>query len=458
MPATLKTGRLLTGPRTSGRPAADLLHDARAQERAARTSDAIASYEAAVAAAEGAGEPALLAEALRRLAVIRHHRNESDQARRLCHASYTVAHAAGTDVLAAEALNPLAGIDLETDAVADARRHFLRALELGGHSRELCARAEQNLGILANIQGDLDEALAHYGRSLQAYHDSNDEHGRAIAYHNLGMASADRERFDEAEHYFRQSHEIAVGAGSGLNEAEASRELALLYQGMGRNQEALSLLNAAHRLFGRLDARAHLVHVAGKMAELEAAYLAVVREWGQSLESADTYTFGHCERVARLGVAVARTLRLDEHAQTTVRLGAYLHDLGKVRVPHEILSKPGPLTRDELEVVQMHPIWGIELLAKVEFPWDIKPVIRWHHERYDGTGYPDRLCGDEIPVAAQIVGVVDVYDALTTTRPYRPAFSRPAALAQIDRCRGHWSEAVFSAFCTALALAGASHP
>src|SRR5436309_803796 len=445
MSATLKTGPLLTGPRASGRAAADLLHGARAQERAARISDAIASYEAAIAAAEGAGEPALLAEALRRLAVIRHHRNESDRARRLCHASYTVAHAAGNDVLAAEALNTLGGIDLETDAVADARRHFLRALELGGHSRELCARAEQNLGILANIQGDLDEALARYGRSLQAYHDSNDEHGRAIAYHNLGMASADRERFDEAEHYFRQSHEIAERAGDAYLGGLCLVNHAKVHVARERYEDA------------RHDARAHLVHVAGKMAELEAAYLAVVREWGQSLESADTYTFGHCERVARLGVAVARTLGLDEHAQTTVRLGAYLHDLGKVRVPHEILSKPGPLTRDELEVVQMHPIWGIELLAKVEFPWDIKPVIRWHHERYDGTGYPDRLCGDEIPVAAQIVAVVDVYDALTTTRPYRPAFSRPAALAQIDRCRGHWSDAVFSAFCTALALAGASH-
>src|SRR5438046_5471823 len=145
MPATLKTGPLLTGPRTSGRPAADLLHDARAHERAARISDAIASYEAAIAAAEGGGEPALLAEALRRLAVIRHHRNESDQARRLCHASYTVAHAAGSDLLAAEALNTLGGIDLETDAVADARRHFLHALQLGGHSPGICARAEQNL-------------------------------------------------------------------------------------------------------------------------------------------------------------------------------------------------------------------------------------------------------------------------------------------------------------------------
>src|SRR2546426_11390158 len=213
MTATLDTSSLQAGRRTRVHPAAELLPAARPQERAARISDAIASYGGAIAAAEGAGEPAVLAEALRRLAVIRHHRNESDEARRLCHASYTVAHATGNDLLAAEALNTLGGIDLETDAVADARRHFLHALELGGHSRGLCARAEQNLGILANIQGDLDEALARYGRSLQAYRESNDEHGRAIAYHNLGMASADRERFDEAEHYFRRSHEIAERAG-----------------------------------------------------------------------------------------------------------------------------------------------------------------------------------------------------------------------------------------------------
>src|SRR5207237_8527564 len=96
---------------------------------------------------------------------------------------------------------------------------------------------------------------------------------------------------------------------------------------MGRNQEALTLLNAAHRLYARLDARAHLVHVAGKMAELEAAYLAVVREWGQSLESADTYTFGHSERVAQLSLPVAHTRGFDEHARTTVRLGPYRHYL-----------------------------------------------------------------------------------------------------------------------------------
>jgi putative nucleotidyltransferase with HDIG domain len=222
---------------------------------------------------------------------------------------------------------------------------------------------------------------------------------------------------------------------------------------MGRNQEALGRLNAAHRLFRRLDARVDLVNVSGKMAELEATYFAVVREWGQSIESNDTYTFGHCERVARHALAVAQALGLDDHAQTTIRLGAYLHDVGKVRVPHEILNKPGPLTRDEFEVVQLHPIWGIELLAAVEFPWDLKPIIRWHHEKYDGTGYPDRLRGDEIPLAAQIVGIVDVYDALTTTRSYRAALSHEAALAEIERCRGWWSDAVYAAFRQTLAAA-----
>ncbi len=488
--------------------------------------DAAASYEAAIAAADATREPAVLSEALRRYSIIRHHRGESTDAREMCRRSHDVALAAGLDLLAAEALNTLGGIGLETDGAVEVRQHFLRALELGGESRRLRARVEQNLGILANIQGDFFEALRRYKQSLEAYRASDDEHGCAIAYHNLGMASLDLREFDAAERYFQQSYAIAqrsgdayleglclvnhakvhvarerfedarsnaetalamfdkVGvesakadayrvlgmvyretgrhalaesrlraaidlagtAGSALNEAEASRELALLYQAMGRNQEALKLLNAARRLFRRMDARKDLVYVEGKEAELEDTYLAVVREWGQSIESADTYTFGHCERVARRAVAVAEAMGMDEHAQTTVRVGAYLHDVGKVRVPHEILNKPDTLSPDEFEVVQMHPVWGIELLAAVEFPWDIKPIIRWHHERHDGSGYPDRLRGDEIPVTAQIVGIADVYDALTTTRPYRPALPLEQALAEMDRFRGWWSEAVRAAF------------
>src|SRR5881392_3100178 len=168
--------------------AADLLHEARERERAACLPEAIVCYQAAVTAAERGGEPTVLAEALRRLAVVQRHRSEAATARDLCQRSYDVARQAGNDLLAAEALNTLGGLHLSAGAPDDARRAFLEALELGGSSRELRARVEQNLGILANIQGELHEAIARYERSLDAYRDCRDEHGCALAYHNLGMS------------------------------------------------------------------------------------------------------------------------------------------------------------------------------------------------------------------------------------------------------------------------------
>ena len=149
-----------------------------------------------------------------------------------------------------------------------------------------------------------------------------------------------------------------------------------------------------------------------------------------------------------------RELDADEGQLTTIRMGAYLHDVGKVRVPHQILNKPGRLTDDEFAVIKRHPVWGVELSPTVEFPWDIKPIIRYHHERYDGTGYPDRLKGDEIPVGAQIICIVDVYDALTTTRSYRGAMSHGQALAEMEASRHWWRPDVYAAFLQSVG----SHP
>jgi putative nucleotidyltransferase with HDIG domain len=269
---------------------------------------------------------------------------------------------------------------------------------------------------------------------------------KADAYKVLGVIYRETGRFTLAESRLQGAIEQAVATASVLSEAEASRELARLYQGMGRNQEALQLLNRAHRLFSRLDARVDLVDVSSKTNRLEETYFAVVRDWGQSIESADTYTFGHCERVASYGVAVAEGLGADQGQITTIRMGAYLHDLGKVKVPHQVLNKPGKLTDEEFEVIKRHPVWGVELLAAVEFPWNIKPIIRSHHERYDGTGYPDRLKGDEIPLGAQIICIVDVYDALTTTRSYRGALDHATALARMDESRHWWRPDVYAAF------------
>jgi putative nucleotidyltransferase with HDIG domain len=214
----------------------------------------------------------------------------------------------------------------------------------------------------------------------------------------------------------------------------------------GRNHEALRTLSTALRLFRRLDARAEMVDVGAKVAELESGYLSVVRAWGQSLESSNSRSFGHCERVAQMAVSVARAMRLTDHEETTILVGGYLHDVGMMRVPRHILEKPGPLTREEMEIVRRHPALGVELLASIDFPWDIKPIIRWHHERLDGTGYPDRIAGDALPLSVQIVGIAEAYDAMTNIRPYRAALSARDAAHEISTARGRWSEPVVNAF------------
>ncbi|HET7459380.1 MAG TPA: HD domain-containing phosphohydrolase [Gemmatimonadaceae bacterium] len=510
-----------------------LLESARAHDRGGRFVEAVLDYGAAIVAAESAGAQRVLAEALRHLSLVHQRRREADVAMALCRRSHDVAVEIGDEALAAAALNSLAAYDLEAGRLAGAAETFRAALRYTMPPRTR-GSIEQNLGILANIQGHLDAALAHYGRSLEAFLSCSDERGCAIAYNNLGMVSADRKLWGDAERHFqnclevatkigdvhlrglallnqtevflarqrydegmasaeaalaifdqlgalanksdayrflgvvyrdtgraalaearlRTAMELAVGAGGVLEEAEASRELARLYQDQNRNQDALKLLNAAHRLFRRLDARRDLVDVTAKVGELEGTYLAIVRGWGQSIETSDSYTHGHCERVSTYAVRLAGALGLDDAEQTTVRLGAYLHDVGKVRVPHEIINKPGRLTNEEFAVMKRHPEYGVELLAGIEFPWDITPMIRSHHERYDGSGYPDRLRGDEIPLTAQIIGIADVYDALTTTRSYRGAMSHDDAVAEIRRCAQHWKPAVLAAFLSVVEQGG----
>ncbi len=290
-----------------------------------------------------------------------------------------------------------------------------------------------------NAKQKIDDALARFDRI--------DARGlRAGAYRVLGMIHRDTGRPELAEREFRAAIRFAASAGSMLNEAEANRELATLYRASEQNHDALRCLSVAYGLFRRLDARVEVVDVGGKLAELEDGYLSVARAWAHALESSNSRSFGHCERVAQTSVAIARALRLTDHEETTILVGAYLHDVGMIRVPREILEKAGPLTAAEDDVMRRHPVIGVELLESIDFPWDIKPIVRWHHERLDGSGYPDRLAGDGLPISAQIVGIADTYDALTTPRPYRGAFSVCDARQRIASRAGRWSTAVVDAF------------
>ena len=165
-----------------------------------------------------------------------------------------------------------------------------------------------------------------------------------------------------------------------------------------------------------------------RLRGLEHRFEDLVKEWAQSIESKDAYTLGHCERVADYACAIATEIGFDQTQLFWFRVGALLHDVGKIIVPVAMLNKAGPLTPDERREMEKHPVAGVELLRDIEFPWDVLPMIRGHHERWDGHGYPDRLAGEDIPLAARILCVADVYDALTSNRPYRRAYEREHAL------------------------------
>lgn len=193
--------------------AAELLREARYHERSGRLTEAMDCCVAAIAEASWSGAWAAQTVGLRRLSVLHHQRGEPAAARETCRTSYEVALAAGDGTLAAEALNTLARFELECGNLTIARAAFEQALALARESEELSGRIAQNLGTLANLQGDLIGALEHYQRSLDIYQGTGTEHECALAYHELGMAAADRGDWDEADRLFHQSRSIAEAQG-----------------------------------------------------------------------------------------------------------------------------------------------------------------------------------------------------------------------------------------------------
>jgi putative two-component system response regulator len=148
----------------------------------------------------------------------------------------------------------------------------------------------------------------------------------------------------------------------------------------------------------------------------------------QAVEHRDRYTGQHCERLAAYGMALARAMGLSKSDQLSLFRGGYLHDIGKISIPDNILFKPGLLTADEWVVMKQHTVRGEEICKPMKSLAPVLPIIRSHHERWDGTGYPDGLKGEEIPLLARIMQVADIYDALTTARPYKPAYTHEQAI------------------------------
>jgi putative two-component system response regulator len=167
-----------------------------------------------------------------------------------------------------------------------------------------------------------------------------------------------------------------------------------------------------------------------------------------SVEAKDPYTNGHCDRLARYSVALGRELGLTPEYLKALHRGGILHDVGKIGIPDSILLKPGPLTREERTIMQTHPIIGERICAPLKSLRLVLPIIRHHHERLDGSGYPDGLAGEAIPLTSRVLQVVDLFDAFTTQRPYKPAYSleQSFALMQEEASRGWWERRLVDAF------------
>jgi putative two-component system response regulator len=166
--------------------------------------------------------------------------------------------------------------------------------------------------------------------------------------------------------------------------------------------------------------------------ELDSAE-SIIMSLALTVEARDRYTGGHCERMAAYAATLGMHLGLTSDEVGALRRGGYLHDIGKVAIPDSVLQKAGPLTPDEFEIVKQHTTIGDRLCGNLRLLRMVRPIVRCHHERADGSGYPDGLGGGDIPLLAQIMGVVDVYDALTTDRPYRPALSTGDACATLEQ-------------------------
>ena len=202
-------------------------------------------------------------------------------------------------------------------------------------------------------------------------------------------------------------------------------------------------------LFARVRSLLKLKEFTDELENVEA----VLCTLALSVEARDPYTEGHCDRLSQYSAELGQYLRLDEESLVALRRGGVLHDLGKIVIPDEILKKGSYLTTEEWRIMRQHPITGETICKPLKTLRPVLPIIRHHHEHWDGSGYPDGLKGEQIPLLARVLQVVDVYDALRTTRPYKPALShdeaRETMLREADA--GLWDRRLVEAFYDMLA-------
>jgi diguanylate cyclase (GGDEF)-like protein/putative nucleotidyltransferase with HDIG domain len=356
----------------------------------------------------------------------------------------------GDDAIIALVLGQLAPLYADLQRWNAAEQAFAESLQLAtahGDKRALLrlelARAEMAIGRL-----NYERAQASCTRALELAKRLGDEAGcYAHALTLSGVVARELGDLARAERVLEQAERMALDADDLLVAAETAREKADLFGRQDRHQQTLLSLNKAYRLLSQMRGRRTVLHIARRLHRLEEGFIDVVRRWAQRIESKDHATVGHCDRVAEWTAALAQRMGIDGATLFWYRVGALLHDIGKLAIPGGVLNKAGRLTADEWALVKRHPSLGAEMLSDVDFPWEVRPIVESHHECWDGSGYPHGLAGSQIPLAARIFAVADVFDALVTRRSFKQALIPDEAVDVMRKDVGRqFDPAVFRVF------------
>ena len=218
-------------------------------------------------------------------------------------------------------------------------------------------------------------------------------------------------------------------------EIELSEEIERLHAALARHEQEADAKELQLERYAA-DLRETFKQERARAQELRRSYMDTVRALSNAVEARDAYTGKHAERVTAYGMELARVIGPELSEQSELEFGFLLHDIGKVAIPDAILYKPSTLTEKERALMAQHPVIGAQIVRGIDFLAEAAKVVRSHHERWDGCGYPDRLAGEEIPLAARAFALADVLDALTSERPYRPASPLRVARAMIVRGSG----------------------
>jgi diguanylate cyclase (GGDEF)-like protein/putative nucleotidyltransferase with HDIG domain len=397
--------------------------------------EAVQLYNAARERAVHTGDAKLAAITAQNLGVIANIRGDFTRALQFYQAALADYRSMGLVRDVCIALNNLGMVYTDTERWDEAELAYREAIELVRDLRDAALRVQIEVNVVEMwvARREFVQARQAADAAMELAAQLGDAHVPGDAYRLLGVIERESGNLTSAESMLQRAAELAAARQDMLLLAETSRELAEVHRRQGRNRETLQALNRAHQLFTQLRARRDLADVDRQTTHLEGEFIDVVRRWGESIEAKDRYTQGHCERVADLACALAARSGFDERTLFWFRIGALLHDVGKLIIPAEVLNKPSKLNDDEWALMRRHPEAGVELLAGIDFPWDVRPLIESHHERWDGRGYPHGLAGDAIPLTARILCLADVFDALTSQRSYKQSMTVADAMEIMRR-------------------------